>query len=99
MANPGAYEFGTADRLRKTLTVNGVSVEDAAGMFGVTRHTIGNWINGRVNPDKRTLMLWAISFGVPLEWLETGEWPQAQKKAPSEDGADVRPKGFEPPTF
>lgn len=104
VANPGAYAFGLADRLRKTLTVNEVSVEQAAGVFGVTRHTIGNWINGRVRPDKRTLMLWAMSFGVPLEWLETGEWPEAEteawidalrsgalhgtKKAPSEDEAN-----------
>ena len=81
VANPAAYEFDLADRLRKTLTANKVSVEQAAHLFEVSRNSVGNWINGRVVPDRRTLIAWSSIFAVPLPWLETGEWPRDAAEA------------------
>ena len=65
-------EWDMADRMRKTLRDSGASVASVADYFGVNRNTIGNWINGHITPDLTTQRLWAMRFGVPLEWLQTG---------------------------
>lgn len=75
MSSAGAAEldFDTADRLRKALRFAGVSVGEMADYLGVTRQTVGRYINGHVGADRRTLRLWAIRCRVPLEWIESGE--------------------------
>lgn len=75
VANPNRYEFGMADRLRKTLTVNNMSVEGIAEQLHLSRNTIGNYLSGRTIPDHRTLVVWAGMFAVPVEWLTDGVWP------------------------
>jgi len=40
--------------------------------LGVHRNTVGNYLKGRTALDRRTLVTWAVSTGVPLEWLEHG---------------------------
>lgn len=67
--------FDIADRMRKALRESGIGNQEMADYLGVSRNTVGNYINGRNRPDKRTLMLWALSTGVPFAWLETGEAP------------------------
>ncbi len=62
-----------ADRMRKSLDVAGVEVQEMAEYLEVTRGTIGNWINGRNKPQAHVLKLWAMRTGAPLEWLKTGE--------------------------
>lgn len=62
-------EFDLVDRLQKSLRVSGYSVAEMAEFFDMNRNSIGNWINGRVTPDTRTLRLWAMRTGVPYEWL------------------------------
>ena len=94
--------FGLSDRLRKSLTANGISVADTADHFGVTRGTVGNWINGHVVPDKRTLMLWSLWLDIPLSWIQTGTWPNENgsdggQSAPVAPGV-VHPPGLEPGT-
>jgi transcriptional regulator with XRE-family HTH domain len=64
--------FGLPDRLGKALSVAGVPSNDMADYLGISRTTISNYINGRTEPKKQTLRLWAVRTGVPLEWLETG---------------------------
>ena len=61
-----------ADRLGKALKHRGIKVGEMADYLGVSRNTVGNYINGRTSPDKRTLRLWALRTGVPMEWLEHG---------------------------
>jgi transcriptional regulator with XRE-family HTH domain len=68
-------QFDMADRLRKALRQAGLSVQDMAEYLGVSRNSVGNWINGRTAPTKPALMLWAMRTGVPFEWLQTGESP------------------------
>ena len=68
-------EFDLADRLRKALRVADVSVQEIADYLGVSRNTVGAWINGRVVPGKAFVRLWAMRTGVPYEWLSTGESP------------------------
>ena len=50
-----------------------LSVQDMADYFDVHRNTISGWLHGRINPDTRTLRLWAFRTSVPYEWIKTGE--------------------------
>lgn len=68
-------EFDTADRMRKSLRASNVGVQEMAEYLGVARNTVGNWINGRIEPSTQTLRLWALRTGVPFKWLQTGETP------------------------
>ena len=60
------------DRLAKSLKESGMSVQDAADYFDVHRNTVSGWLHGRINPDTRTLRLWAVMTNVPYEWLKAG---------------------------
>lgn len=77
-----APAWDTADRLRKALRVAGVGVQEMADYLEVSRNTVGNYINGRVSPDGRTLRLWSMRCGVPLAWLQTGADPSSNPPSP-----------------
>jgi transcriptional regulator with XRE-family HTH domain len=68
-------EWDVADRMRKALRESGVGVQEIADYLGVARNTVSTWINGRIEPSKQTLRLWALRCGVSYEWLETGRTP------------------------
>lgn len=70
-----AFEFDLADRLRKSLRVSGIGVAEIAEDIGVSRNTVGNWLNGRVVPSHEQLVVWAAYTGAPLLWLERGTVP------------------------
>ena len=72
----GIPEFDTADRMRKSLRESGIGVQEIATYFDVSRNTVGNWINGRIEPSVQTLRLWAMRTNVPFKWLQTGESPR-----------------------
>lgn len=65
-------EWDLADRLRKALRIGHIKPGAMAEYLGVNRNTVGNYINGRIAPDKRTVRLWALRCGVPFEWLSEG---------------------------
>jgi transcriptional regulator with XRE-family HTH domain len=67
--------WDVADRMRKALRFSGVGVQEIADYLGVSRNTVSTWINGRIEPSKQTVRLWALRTGVPFEWLETGKTP------------------------
>lgn len=75
-------DFDTADRLRKALRFAGVSVQEMAEHLGLSRNSIGRYINGHIEPDRRTLMLWALRCGVPLDWLTGDELASQRHKRP-----------------
>lgn len=62
-------QWDRADRMRKALRVSGITVFDMADYLGVSRTSVSNWINGRVQPSVQTLRLWASATGVSYEWL------------------------------
>jgi len=90
------------DRMRIALRHANVGVSEMADYLGVTRQTVGNWINGHVKPSRQSLLLWALRTGVPLEWIETGtvsDSSEHEKPRPDgPDGAAVRHQGLEPRT-
>lgn len=68
-------EWDMTDRLNKALKESGLSVTAAARYFDVHRNTVSGWLHGRINPDTRTLKLWAFMTGVPYEWIKDGKEP------------------------
>lgn len=70
----GVPEWDTADRLRKALRQSRTGTQEMADYLGVSRQSVGNWINGRVAPSTQTLRLWALRTGVSYEWI-TGATP------------------------
>lgn len=66
-------EFDLCDRLRKSLRVGQVGVNQMAGVLDVDRNTVSNYLGGRRKPSRSTLAMWAMATGVPFAWLETGE--------------------------
>jgi transcriptional regulator with XRE-family HTH domain len=67
--------FDTADRLRKSLRVTGITVQQMADYLEVSRNTVSLWINGRGRIGSQSLRLWAIRTGIPYEWFRTGTLP------------------------
>lgn len=95
---PNAEAFTTwdlADRMRKSLRVAGMEVQDMAEYLEVSRGTVGNWINGRNRPSPAILRLWAMRTGAPLEWLKHGTPVEVYDGGP---GGEL-PVGIEPTTF
>ncbi len=59
-----------ADAMQKSLRgMPHLTVQGIAQRLGVSRNTVGNWLNGRVQPDDRTLIAWAELTAVPYRWL------------------------------
>lgn len=71
------------DRLSKALKESGVGVSDMAVQLGVSRETVGRWINGRGLPRRSALITWALVTGVDFRWLETGETQAAPDGNPT----------------
>ena len=72
---PYIPQWDMYDRMAKSLKQSGMSVQDAADYFGVHRNTVSGWLHERINPDTRTLRLWAVMTNVPYEWLRDGIEP------------------------
>jgi transcriptional regulator with XRE-family HTH domain len=83
----GAPKWDLSDRLNKALRHSGKSTQQMADELGVHRNTISNYTSGRKQPDRRTILAWAVATGVPVVWLETGE--AADDQGPSGGGAEV----------
>lgn len=68
-------EWDLADRLRKSLRMTDIGVQEMADYFEVSRNTISAWINGRTPPTGQSIKLWALRTGLPYEWFRDGKWP------------------------
>jgi transcriptional regulator with XRE-family HTH domain len=95
IAGDARLHFDMADRLRRALRVSNVSVQEMADYLDVTRGSVSNWINGRIQPDVRTLRLFAMRTGFPVSWLVNGEEPPPG----GDDSSFEPPVGIEPTTF
>ena len=60
------------DRMRRALRKENISVQEMAEYLGVSRNTVGTWINDHIRPSEQTFKLWAMRTGVPLDWLKEG---------------------------
>lgn len=95
-------EWDMADRLRKALRVADMHVSDMADYLGITRETVGRYINGHAgeNVPLQTLRLWSLRTGVPLQWIQTGtvdDPPNGKgSPAPRPAGKRRRPRARRP---
>lgn len=67
--SPPVPQWDVADRMRKALREADITVGEMAAYLDVARNTVSTWINGRINPSRQTLRLWALRTGVSFEWL------------------------------
>ncbi len=61
------------DRLNSLLASKNLTYTDLAKVVGVTRQGVQSWSSGRTVPTGKNLYKLAQYFGVPAEWLKTGE--------------------------
>ncbi|EOM74367.1 XRE family transcriptional regulator [Rhodococcus rhodnii] len=66
-------EWDVADRMRKAMRVAGLPTGVMADRLGVSRESVGRWINGRVNPSLDTLNRWSEVTGVSYAWIRFGD--------------------------
>lgn len=70
---PDVPTWDTADRIRKALRTAGIGVQEIADYLEVSRTTVSNWINGRIDPPAAAMRLIAMRCGVSYSWLRTGK--------------------------
>ena len=63
------------DRMKKSLRLAGISIEEMAEYLECHRNTISGWLGDRAKPMAIILRLWADKTRVPVEWLRDGKWP------------------------
>ena len=80
-------DWDLVDRLHKSLRVSGVSVAEMAESLEVHRNTVTNYLSGRVTPDRRTKIVWAMTVGLPFEWIDQGQMPTGP--GPNNGGSGV----------
>lgn len=97
-----AYEPGTVpvfethDRVRKALSVAGVTSAELAEYAGITPETMSRYLNGRTRFPLAVLRLAAMRTGVPFSWLQTGEAPSPSGDGASADECAIRDSNPEP---
>ena len=80
-------------RLRMSLDYANISVQQMANQLGVSRTTLSRWMADKGERPKRAyLSQWALSTGVPFEWISTGQAP------PDRGGEDPRGEPSQRPT-
>ena len=63
-------------RLRMSLDYANISVQQMATQLGVSRATLSRWMADKGERPKRAyLSQWALSTGVPFEWIDVGKAP------------------------
>jgi transcriptional regulator with XRE-family HTH domain len=86
-----AYDGGVVPRieLRHRLRIARefaqLEQEQLADLIGVSRTTISNTENGRSQPRRIVLNAWALSCGVPIQWILTGN---DETPPPGDDGGE-----------
>ena len=78
---PNELQQTLGDRMRKSMEYAGLTIPDMALWLGVHRNSVSSYLNDRTSPGSPILRLWSIKCGVPLEWIQSGGWPEAAKPA------------------
>lgn len=82
-------EWTTSDRLRKAREHAGFDQIAFSATTGISRATISAAENGRTQPSRATLRMWAMATGVPVMWIETGCTPWDLNPEPTDYGFDA----------
>lgn len=74
-------------RMRMSLDYANISVQQMATQLGVSRTTLSRWMADKGERPKRAyISQWALSTGVPFEWIAEGKMPSGPDD-PDGDGA------------
>jgi len=65
-------EFSLGDRLRKAREIAGYEQIRLAAEMDIHRQTLARYESGASTPRRPVLISWAMTTGVSLEWLTTG---------------------------
>jgi len=71
------------DRLRFLLDRDNVTAYRIWKDTAITKATIGNYLEGKTNPNKSNIAILALYFGVNEHWLQTGEGDMNKKASAS----------------
>lgn len=66
-------QWTLGDRMAKARRSAGIGSQNMADYLDMTRQTITNYETDRTRPPRSVLIAWALSTGVPFEWLDTGQ--------------------------
>jgi transcriptional regulator with XRE-family HTH domain len=78
-------EWTVHDRLRKAREFAGLSQSELGEDVGISRRSISAYENGAATPNRPVLLSWALRCGVPLRWLNGGEWaPRGSNPQPTD---------------
>ena len=61
--------MGISERIQQIRIDNGLSQDQFAEIFNVSRQAVSNWETGKNLPDVKNLMKLSIRFGIPLDEL------------------------------
>lgn len=73
----------------------GVSASDVAKATGITASTFTMWKQGKISPNSQKMIKIADYFGVPVEYLVTGEMPAGEGYYIDEETAKTAQALFE----
>lgn len=73
----------------------GVSASDVAKATGITASTFTMWKQGKISPNSQKMIKIADYFGVPVEYLLTGEMPAGEGYYIDEETAKTAQALFE----
>lgn len=59
-------------RLRRIMYIRGISVDELAKAAKVTKASIKNYVDGKVNPRDNIIGVMAVELRVSLDWLKRG---------------------------
>ena len=77
------------EKIKKIRRENGLSQEQFADIFHVTRQAVSNWENGKNYPDMGTLSNISARFGIPLDDLVKSETDASDTETSEADAEDV----------
>ena len=71
------WELDLRGRLNHSLFVADLNRKEMAEALGLHRNTVASYLraDNPVEPDRRTLVAWAVRCGVSISWLERGAEP------------------------
>lgn len=77
----------------------GISQERLAHLLGTSTRTVTRWESNERQPTIPVLISLSVLTDINLGWIMTGEVDRLSDEYKALLDEDVRPEGFEPPTF
>lgn len=70
----GEHQKAAGERLRHLIDLIGMSYVEAAGVMGVSKHVLRNWMAGDSYPQPYALYRLSRSKGINFDYVFLGDW-------------------------